>query len=188
MAQLIHHRSRRPEAPFLDINCGALPEHLVEAGCLATRKAHSLGRYPATRAISSGWGPGPCFWTKLANCLFRFNPSCCVCLKRGHSVPWGRPKSSVFPGGWWQLRTAIWLQSKPVRFGKTCTTAWQCLCWMCRVWINGGRHSRTGQALRFASTSCVDVQRWGLAAAAKPSVARQYPATAQCGRSAGCVG
>lgn len=31
IAQLIHQRSADPSAPFIDLNCGAFPEHLVEA-------------------------------------------------------------------------------------------------------------------------------------------------------------
>ena len=43
MAQLIHHRSRDPHAPFLDINCGALPEHLVEAELFGYAKGAFTG-------------------------------------------------------------------------------------------------------------------------------------------------
>ncbi|CNJ05606.1 sigma 54-interacting transcriptional regulator [Yersinia mollaretii] len=31
IAQLIHQRSKNPSAPFIDLNCGAIPEYLVEA-------------------------------------------------------------------------------------------------------------------------------------------------------------
>lgn len=30
LAQLIHRRGSNPDAPFVDVNCGAIPEHLVE--------------------------------------------------------------------------------------------------------------------------------------------------------------
>jgi len=43
LAQLIHRRGREPSTPFLDINCGALPEHLVEAELFGYAKGAFTG-------------------------------------------------------------------------------------------------------------------------------------------------
>jgi transcriptional regulator with GAF, ATPase, and Fis domain len=47
VAQLIHHRGKDPDQPFVDLNCGAMPEHLVEAELFGYAKGAFTGAVAA---------------------------------------------------------------------------------------------------------------------------------------------
>ncbi len=64
IVRTIHRLSRRKKKPFVAVNCGAIPESLLESELFGHEKARSPG------PIKNGWaglnwlGKGPFFWTK----------------------------------------------------------------------------------------------------------------------------
>lgn len=70
-ARLIHLSGPRADQPFVPVNCGAIPEHLMESEFSATRRAVSPAP-PRTRAdCSRRRGAARCFWTKSRTCRCR---------------------------------------------------------------------------------------------------------------------
>jgi len=68
-AKLIHQNSSRAEAPFIAVNCGAIPENLMESEFLVTRKGLSLEPLKTKLACFRLQAVAPCFWTKLLTFL-----------------------------------------------------------------------------------------------------------------------
>jgi len=57
IARLIHRLSSNPDTPFIDINCGSIPEHLIEAeffghtkGAFTGAVANRVGYFELARA------------------------------------------------------------------------------------------------------------------------------------------
>jgi len=79
VAQAIHQHSLRCGKPFVDVNCAALPEHLVEANSSAMKRAHSAAPKRPSLVFLNSRTMAPCFSTKLANWTRKYRLSCCVC-------------------------------------------------------------------------------------------------------------
>ncbi len=90
VARAVHEQSLRAEKPFVAINCGALPENLIESELFGHRK----GRSPGPTSIASGCSKWPTAArsssTRSANCPRRCRPSCCGCSKAARSAAWAR--------------------------------------------------------------------------------------------------
>ena len=68
VAKSIHFQSGIGKAPFISINCAALPEQLIEAELFGYEKGAFTGAVSAKRG-SSRWPRGaPCSWTRSATC------------------------------------------------------------------------------------------------------------------------
>lgn len=46
VARAIHHYSLRCTRPWVDVNCAALPDHLLESSCSVTKKARLAAQPP----------------------------------------------------------------------------------------------------------------------------------------------
>lgn len=64
IARTIHEQSTRKDAPFIAVNCGAIPDELIEPNCSATRRAASRVRFRAAWATSNMRTAARCFWTR----------------------------------------------------------------------------------------------------------------------------
>ena len=83
LAKFIHNHSERADAPFVAVNCAAIPDNMLEAILFGHEKALSPAHPPPTRASSGQPMAARCFSTRFPRCRWRFRPSCCApCRKR----------------------------------------------------------------------------------------------------------
>ena len=85
VALAIYQHGPRAKAPFLALNCAAIPENLLESSCSGTRRAPSPGPTAAVSASSSSATAAPCSSTRSATCRWRCRPRCCACSRSRRS-------------------------------------------------------------------------------------------------------
>ena len=68
IAHELHRRSHRVSGPFVVINCGAIPENLIESELFGHVRGAFTGRSLRARASSRSPTAALCFSTKSANC------------------------------------------------------------------------------------------------------------------------
>ncbi len=98
MAQLIHHRSRAPHAPFLDINCGALPEHLVEAELFGYAKGAFTGAVNSHPGHFERVGTGTLFLDEIGELPLSLQPKLLRVLETRSFRPLGSTEVKRFMG------------------------------------------------------------------------------------------
>ena len=64
VARLLHLNSARREGPFVEVNCAAIPDDLIESELFGSVKGGSPGRPRTGRGASSWPTAALCFWTK----------------------------------------------------------------------------------------------------------------------------
>lgn len=98
LAQRIHRRGRHPDAPFLDINCGALPEHLVEAELFG----HAKGAFTGAVANHAGHfervGRGTLFLDEIGELPLNLQPKLLRVLETRSFRPLGSTEVKRFEG------------------------------------------------------------------------------------------
>ena len=87
VARAIQGAGQRRARPFVTVNCGAIPENLVESSCSAMRKARSPALPRSMPANSSKPTPARCSSTRSATCRSTCRSSCCAPCRRARSTP-----------------------------------------------------------------------------------------------------
>lgn len=98
MAQLIHHRGRQPQAPFMDINCGALPEHLVEAELFGYAKGAFTGAVTSHAGYFDRVGTGTLFLDEIGELPLSLQPKLLRVLETRSFRPLGSTEVKRFSG------------------------------------------------------------------------------------------
>jgi transcriptional regulator with AAA-type ATPase domain len=98
MAQLVHHRSRDPHAPFLDINCGALPEHLVEAELFGYARGAFTGAVNSHPGHFERVGTGTLFLDEIGELPLSLQPKLLRVLETRSFRPLGSTEVKRFMG------------------------------------------------------------------------------------------
>src|SRR6266545_3046603 len=88
VAKALHYNSRRQFAPFVPVNCSALPENLLESELFGHRKERSQGPSMTRRAFSRRPMAGPFSSTRLAPCPRCCRAGCCEFCRKKRFVEW----------------------------------------------------------------------------------------------------
>jgi len=84
IAKALHFASRRAVKPFVDVNCAALTEMLIESELFGHEKGPLRGRSPAAGVNSNR--PVHFFSMKLATCHCLPKPRCCVSCRSARFI------------------------------------------------------------------------------------------------------
>lgn len=98
MAQLVHHHSPSASAPFLDINCGALPEHLIEAELFGYARGAFTGAVSTHAGYLERVGTGTLFLDEIGELPFALQPKLLRVLESKVFRPLGSTELKRFHG------------------------------------------------------------------------------------------
>jgi sigma-54 dependent transcriptional regulator, acetoin dehydrogenase operon transcriptional activator AcoR len=86
VARVLHGLSSRSDGPFVPVNCGALPESLIEPSCLVTLTGPLLAPVVVALQENSNWQTEErCSSMKSATCRCLLSPSYCELFKSARS-------------------------------------------------------------------------------------------------------
>lgn len=81
LAQAIHNASPRSKNAFIAINCGALPEQLLESELFGHARGAFTGAVSSREGLFQAAEGARCFLMKLAICPRRCRLNCCACCR-----------------------------------------------------------------------------------------------------------
>jgi two-component system response regulator PilR (NtrC family) len=74
--------------PFVAVNCGAIPENLLEAEFFGARKGSYTGATQDREGFFQAARAARCSWTRSATCRWPCSPSCCAPSRSGRCGRW----------------------------------------------------------------------------------------------------
>ena len=86
IARAIQGESERAGKPFVTVNCGAIPENLVESILFGHEKGSFTGASKSASASSRRPTAARCSSTKSANCRSKPRSSCCARCRKARSI------------------------------------------------------------------------------------------------------
>lgn len=108
VARALHASSQRSEGPLIAVNCGAIPENLLEAEFFGARKGSYTGSTHDREATSRPPVEARCSLTKLATCRCPCNPNCCVRSRSARYGPWAPRRKKPWTCASSAPRTETW--------------------------------------------------------------------------------
>ncbi len=82
LAKFIHNHSERRDAPFVAVNCAAIPDNMLEAILFGHEKGALLVPRPPIRAFSVPLTVGRFFLMKFPKCPWHFRQNCCAPFRK----------------------------------------------------------------------------------------------------------
>jgi DNA-binding NtrC family response regulator len=98
IAQLVHSRSAHPEAPFVDVNCGALPEHLIEAELFGYARGAFTGAVTSRAGFFALAGRGSLFLDEIGELPMLLQSKLLRVLETRRYRPLGASSAHQFDG------------------------------------------------------------------------------------------
>ena len=98
VAHLLHHRGRQTGAPFVDLNCGALPEHLVESELFGHVKGAFTGANGDHPGLFGLAGRGTVFLDEIGELPLALQPKLLRVMETRTFRPVGGSASRRFEG------------------------------------------------------------------------------------------
>ncbi len=86
LARAIHNASPRSKNAFIAINCGALPEQLLESELFGHARGAFTGAVSSREGLFRAAEGARCSLMKLAICPRRCRSNCCACCRSGKCV------------------------------------------------------------------------------------------------------
>ncbi len=106
IARALHQRSPRSERPFIRINCGAIPQGVVESELFGHEKGAFTGALQRRIGRFELADRGPSSWTRWASSPSTPRSSCFACSRSRSSSGSGAPGRNGWTCGWWRRPTA----------------------------------------------------------------------------------
>ena len=124
VAQAIHNASPRHDKPFVAINCGALPEQLLESNCLAMRGALLPARSVTVKGLFQAAEGGTLFLDEIGDMPVALQVKLLRVLQERKGARWAATAISKSTCGLSPPPTATCRRRWPAAsFVKTCSTA-----------------------------------------------------------------
>lgn len=98
VAQLLHHRGRERHTAFVDVNCGAIPEHLIEAELFGHERGAFTGANSARCGLFAQVGQGTLFLDEIGELPLGLQPKLLRVLETRRFRPVGASESCHFGG------------------------------------------------------------------------------------------
>jgi transcriptional regulator with AAA-type ATPase domain len=98
IAQLVHQRSAHPSAPFIDVNCGAIPEALFEAELFGSERGAYTGSVASRRGHFETAGKGTLFLDEIGELPLALQPKLLRALETRTYRPVGSSEIRRFEG------------------------------------------------------------------------------------------
>ena len=93
VARLIHEQGPRGEGPFVPVNCGAIPEDLMESELFGHKKGSFTGAIADRPGLFQAAGGARCSWTRWPTCRSTCRSSSCGRSRRSRCARSGpRPR------------------------------------------------------------------------------------------------
>ncbi len=143
LARAAHEISGR-SGPLIALNCGAIPEALVESELFGARKGAYSGAHADRPGKVVAAEHGTCFSTRSPSCPGRRRRRCCASSRTERSRRSARPSRSTSTSGSWPPRTRT--SRTPWHWGASATTSMPgCAAtrWSCRRCAPAARTSAT---------------------------------------------
>lgn len=124
VARSIHQLSDRSEKPFVAINCGGIPENLLESELFGHKKGAFTGAYEDKEGLFLSANGGTLFLDEIGEMPLSLQVKLLRVLDDNTITPLGEPYRSLWTSGSYPQQTAISSSARgKAPCGKICSTA-----------------------------------------------------------------